>query len=109
MDAEVKIQVRGLCPSGGDVDKFRQAVNFVASTIERVVSNKNGSAATFDPLTGEPYNPLVMDADVIHSISAMSVASPHAMMTILTQNFSGYEDGMIEIAPITIDTSLLDD
>lgn len=109
MEAEVKIQIKGISPVGSNTLQFQEAVNFVAATVERVVKGESGSSQTFDPLTGEPYHPVVFDPKVIESIGAISVSSPHAMAEILTGRFSGEEDGMISVAPIFVDTSMIDD
>lgn len=105
MSAEVKIQLRGSCPADGDNQQFRDAVNFVASTIERVMAGTNAETNVFDPSTGEPYNPVVFDQAIVRSIHAVSVASPASMVAVLEKNFTPPMDWGIEVAPIFFDTA----
>ena len=109
--AEVKIQVRGNCPAGGDVEQFRNAANFVTATIERVMGRQGDvSTAAFDPLTGEPFHASVTDPHVVQSIGAITVGSPYGALQLLLRRLETEEDiGAIQIELPTVDTSLIED
>jgi hypothetical protein len=109
MHTGIRIKIQGICPEDGDVIKFNDAANFITSTIERVAGRDGSSTVALDPLTGEPYNPVVIDPEVVKSIGVVGVVSPYSMLQILQRSFSSSDADMIEVAPILIDTADIED